>query len=289
ENTTPAVFGSLPFPDDLYFDQGRPADGDGTLLDAGATIGLADRVVTVNAASIEDALDLLDGFGTTTAVYFFLSGPLDPGSLPASPVLEPALTDGVFCADAASATPVPVLLEFGIDSRIPNVLAVLPLPGKPRRPLRGGGARARRDGRDRILREPALPDARPEWRRAVRRPAGGPRVRELRRQRLLRDDRRALHARPERHAGGDRRPADPLHRRGPERHAAGGGLAGHHPAARARRRPGQRGRLRGGGRRPRLRLDRHRRRAARLPLLELRRRRGVPAGHQERVRRHGRP
>ena len=151
ENTTPAVFGSLPFPDDLYFDQGRPADGDGTLLDAGATIGLADRVVTVNAASIEDALDLLDGFGTTTAVYFFLSGPLDPGSLPASPVLGPALTDGVFCADAASATPVPVLLEFGIDSRIPNVLAVLPLPGKPlapqttyacvvRRSVTGGGA-----------------------------------------------------------------------------------------------------------------------------------------------------
>src|SRR5437867_372982 len=151
ENTTPAVFGSLPFPDDLYFDRGRPADGDGTLLDAGATIGLADRVVTVNAASIEDALDLLDGFGTTTAVYFFLSGPLDPGSLPASPVLGPALTDGVFCADAASATPVPVLLEFGIDSRIPNVLAVLPLPGKPlapqttyacvvRRSVTGGGA-----------------------------------------------------------------------------------------------------------------------------------------------------
>src|SRR5438128_9583700 len=97
ENATPGVFGSLPWPNDLYFDQGRPGDGDGTLLASGASIGLGPQVITVNTASIEDALDLLDGFGTTTAVDFFLSGPLDRASLPASPVLSPSLSDTVLC------------------------------------------------------------------------------------------------------------------------------------------------------------------------------------------------
>src|SRR5438552_9011890 len=106
ENTTPSTFGSLPFPDDLYFDQGRPGDGDGTLLNTGSSIGLGVDVVRSNTATVEDAYDLLDGFGTTSAIFFFLSGPLDVGSLPASPVLSPSLSDGVFCADAASATPV---------------------------------------------------------------------------------------------------------------------------------------------------------------------------------------
>jgi len=131
ENTTPGVFGSLPWPNDLYFDQGQPGDGDGTLLSSGASIGLGTDVIRANTGSIEDALDLMDGFGTTTATYFFLSGPLDPASLPASPVLAPSLADGVFCADAATATPVPVAIKPNVDTRIPNVLAVLPLPGKP--------------------------------------------------------------------------------------------------------------------------------------------------------------
>ena len=150
ENTTPGVFGSLPWPNDLYFDQGQPGDGDGTLLSSGASIGLGTDVIRANTGSIEDALDLMDGFGTTTATYFFLSGPLDPASLPASPVLAPSLADGVFCADAATATPVPVAIKPNVDTRIPNVLAVLPLPGKPlapktrytcvvRRSVTGGG------------------------------------------------------------------------------------------------------------------------------------------------------
>ena len=148
EGATPAIFGSLPFPNDLYFDQGRPENGDGTLLDTGATIGLATNVIEQNAASIEDALDLMDGFGTTTAVYFFFSGALDP--LPATQYLTPSLADPIFCADAATATPVPILVKENVDSRIQNVLAVLPAPGKPlapktkyvcvlRRALTGGG------------------------------------------------------------------------------------------------------------------------------------------------------
>src|SRR5439155_5923223 len=52
-NATPSTFGTLPFPDDLYFDQGRPGDGDGTLLDSGATIGLAVDVFRNNTDAIE--------------------------------------------------------------------------------------------------------------------------------------------------------------------------------------------------------------------------------------------
>ncbi len=134
ENTTPSVFGQLPYPDDLYFDQGRPSDGDGTLLNSGASIGLGVDVIRQNTASVEDALDLLDGFGTTSAIWFFFSGPVDVASLPASPVLAPALTDSVFCADTATLTPVPIALKFDVDTRVHNVLALLPLPGRPLKP-----------------------------------------------------------------------------------------------------------------------------------------------------------
>jgi len=78
ENTTPATFGSLPWPNDLYFDQGRPGDGDGTLLNSGASIGLAAQVIETNTAAVEQALDLVDGFGTTTGTFFFFSGRIDP-------------------------------------------------------------------------------------------------------------------------------------------------------------------------------------------------------------------
>jgi hypothetical protein len=134
ENSTPSVFGSLPYPNDLYFDQGEPGDGDGTLKNSGSSIGLGVDVIRTNTASAEDALDLVDGFGTTSAVFFFLSGPISTTSLPTSPVTAPALTDNVFCAEAATATPVPIALKFDVDTRVPNVLSVLPLPGRPLKP-----------------------------------------------------------------------------------------------------------------------------------------------------------
>jgi hypothetical protein len=134
ENTTPSVFGSLPYPNDLYFDQGQPGDGDGTLKNTGSSIGLGADVIRVNTASAEDALDVVEGFGTTSAIFFFFSGPVTTSSLPSSPVTSPALTDSVFCAEAATATPVPIALRFDVDTRIPNVLSVLPLPGRPLKP-----------------------------------------------------------------------------------------------------------------------------------------------------------
>jgi hypothetical protein len=134
ENATPATFGDLPWPDDLYFDQGRPGDGDGTLLDSGASIGLATAVIEQNTGSVEQALDLLDGFGTTSAIYFFFSGPIDPATLPPSPRTAPAYTDSVFCADTATGALVPIALKWDLDTRIPNVLGILPVPGKPLAP-----------------------------------------------------------------------------------------------------------------------------------------------------------
>ena len=134
QDATPSTFGSLPFPCDLYFDGGKRADGDGTLFGSGASIGLGTDVVRSNTASVEDGLDLIDGFGTTTATWFFFGGPIDGTSLPASPVLAPSLGDSVFCADVATLTPVPVMLEFDFDTRIRNVLAIVPVPGRPLAP-----------------------------------------------------------------------------------------------------------------------------------------------------------
>jgi hypothetical protein len=134
ENTTPSVFGSLPFPCDLYFDQGQPGDGDHTLLNSGASIGLGVDVIRTNPAAVEHGIDLMEGFGTTTATFFFLDGPIDTSTLPASPMLTPSLTDAVFCADTATLTPIPIELKFNGDTRIPNLLAVVPVPGRPLAP-----------------------------------------------------------------------------------------------------------------------------------------------------------
>src|ERR1700752_2462785 len=65
ENSMPN-FGTVPYPSDLYFDQGEPADGNGTLLNTGANIGLASVVPNANfRPTIERGLDILDGFGVT--------------------------------------------------------------------------------------------------------------------------------------------------------------------------------------------------------------------------------
>jgi len=131
ESTMPTVFGSLPFPSDLYFDQGDVLDGDGTLINTGANIGLAADVVrnTNYTATLERGLDVLDGFGVTTGCFFFFNGPIDAASLPASPNLTPTPTDSVLMMNLSDGTLVPIALKANVDTRIPNVLAVIPVPG----------------------------------------------------------------------------------------------------------------------------------------------------------------
>jgi len=136
ENAMPSVFGSLPFPSDLYFDQGGPTDGDGTLLNTGASIGLAANVVrnTNYTAVIERGLDVMDGFGVTTGCFFFFDAPIDPESLPDSPNLSPGASDSVFLMNLTDGSLVPIARKANADTRIANTLSVIPLPGHVLKP-----------------------------------------------------------------------------------------------------------------------------------------------------------
>lgn len=130
ENAMPATFGSLPFPNDLYFDQGEPPDGDGTLLNVGSSIGLAAVVPNANFRPvIERGLDVLDGFGVSTGCFLFFSGSIDVSSLPPSPRLAPVATDSVILMNLSDGSLVPIALKANLDLAIPNTLAVVPVPG----------------------------------------------------------------------------------------------------------------------------------------------------------------
>jgi hypothetical protein len=127
QDQMPSTFGALPWPSDLYRDQ----TGDGTLLNTGANIGLSADVVenTNYTPTIERGLDVMDGFGVTTGCLFFFSGSIDVSSLPTSPVLSPAITDSVFLINLSDNSLVPIEMKANVDTRIPNVLSVIPLPG----------------------------------------------------------------------------------------------------------------------------------------------------------------
>jgi hypothetical protein len=133
ENAMPAVFGNLPFPSDLYFDQGEPTDGDGTLINTGANFGIsADVVRNLNYTPVvERGLDVMDGFGTTTPCLFFFTGPIDTASLPPSPRLTPSPTDSVLLMNLTDGTLVPIQWKANADTRIANTLSVMPIPGHP--------------------------------------------------------------------------------------------------------------------------------------------------------------
>jgi pimeloyl-ACP methyl ester carboxylesterase len=133
ENAMPSVFGSVPWPSDLYFDQGEPGDGDGTLLNTGANIGMAADVVrnTNYTPVVERGLDVTDGFGVTTGCLFFFTGSIDTSSLPTSPRLAPSVSDSVILMNLTDGTLVPIQLKANVDTRIPNTLTVMPVPGHP--------------------------------------------------------------------------------------------------------------------------------------------------------------
>ncbi len=136
ESTQMPTFGTVPWPSDLYFDQGGPTDGDGTLINNGQSFGLSTDVVrnTNYTPTVERGLDVMDGFGVTTACFFFFSGSIDVSSLPPTPRTAPAITDSVFLVDLADGSLVPIERKANVDTRIPNVLSVLPLPGHVLKP-----------------------------------------------------------------------------------------------------------------------------------------------------------
>ncbi len=130
ENEMPAPLGVIPFPSDLYFDQGEKGDGDGTLLNAGSEIGIS--VIATNAnfsPAIERGLDHLDGWGISTGCHFFFDAPIDVASLPTSPVTSPSPSDSVFMINTADGSLVPVRIKADVDTTIPNVLSVIPIGG----------------------------------------------------------------------------------------------------------------------------------------------------------------
>ncbi|MEO6027281.1 MAG: hypothetical protein ABIR79_10490, partial [Candidatus Binatia bacterium] len=82
-------------------------------------------------AVVERGLDVTDGFGVTTGCLFFFTGSLDVSSLPASPVLTPSPTDSVILMNLSDGTLVPIQWKANVDTRIPNTLTVMPVPGHP--------------------------------------------------------------------------------------------------------------------------------------------------------------
>jgi len=139
-------FYAAPFPSEHR----RKADGtiDMSRFPNPASIGLVDQIVQVVGA---DA----DGFGTTSAVYFSLTGKLDPTSLPDyrgslasdASVFLVSVDEGA--PDAGTRYPVKVGFEAdGGPFGAPNLLALLPYQGVALRPGTLYAAVVRRTVRD---------------------------------------------------------------------------------------------------------------------------------------------
>jgi pimeloyl-ACP methyl ester carboxylesterase len=130
ENAMPSPLGAIPIPSDLYFDQGEKGDGDGTLLNSGSNIGISAVAFNANfSPAIERGLDAQRGWGQATGCHFFFSGAIDAASLPASPALTPSASDSVFLINLTTGGVLPVKFGVDVDTRVANVLAVVPVPG----------------------------------------------------------------------------------------------------------------------------------------------------------------
>lgn len=143
-------FGSVPFPNNLYYDGGAPAAGDGTLInqdggnpDGYEAFGIEIDVLPMQDRALMAGLDRLDGFGVTTPVWFFLDGPIDESSLPGVPVpnqgrvqTAPSAADTVFLVEVGSvpAEIIPAKFAFDFDVLVPNTLALVPLEGTVLKP-----------------------------------------------------------------------------------------------------------------------------------------------------------
>lgn len=95
----PMPFGVMPFPDDLYLDEGGhialseyPEENSG-------------EEPSTFMASLRDGLATLDGFGVVSPIYLPFDGELDAASLPSSPGETLAEDASVFLLDAESDSP----------------------------------------------------------------------------------------------------------------------------------------------------------------------------------------
>lgn len=97
-------FAQVPFPDDLY----RNAEGG---IELGAfpaeTVQVAGEVAPDAAMvrTMREALRDLDGFGTSSGVFFRIDGDIDPSSLPATPSASLQSGASVYMMDAESGSP----------------------------------------------------------------------------------------------------------------------------------------------------------------------------------------
>lgn len=115
-------FGDVPFPDDLYLEDGHVEIGALPSSDDAMPQMLEDE-----RAAFRD----LDGFGATSPVFFRIDGDLDPASLPANPAASLRDDASVFLVDADAASPtafdrVPVEVRWDAPTRL---LAVRPWNG----------------------------------------------------------------------------------------------------------------------------------------------------------------
>ena len=122
----PGGFYALPFPNDLRVGE----DG---------RIDLADHPRTSDLVGlyVDTIAEAQRGFGLTSAGFIRFDGPLDPGSLPATPGLSRAASSSVYLVDVDPDSPargarLPVRVQFRAEPGQvigENSLAVLPYPG----------------------------------------------------------------------------------------------------------------------------------------------------------------
>lgn len=124
---------AAPWPDE------RLRDPDGAVRVATFPNPRAIPIVT----QLLELLDGVDGFGLSSTIYFPLTGPIDPRSLPDIPSsVEPSATAFVMDVDPASPARgerTPVDVSFATDPGpfgVPNLLSLLPLQGLPLAPNR---------------------------------------------------------------------------------------------------------------------------------------------------------
>ncbi len=96
----PMPFGVVPFPDDLYLDDGHIALSEYPEENAEDGAEPSEFI-----ASLRDGLATLDGFGIVSPIYLPFDGDIDPASLPSTPAETLTPLASVFLVDAVGDSP----------------------------------------------------------------------------------------------------------------------------------------------------------------------------------------